>query len=267
MGAKELYDAGNLSGAIEQLVQDVKSSPRDLRSRTFLFELLCFSGDLTRAERQLDAIAQMSGELTTETAVQVYRNALAAEKTRREFFTKGAGQPKFLVEPPPYAGLHIEALARLRDNRPQEVEHLLEESLHIRPPVKGQIDGAPFENLSDGDDLIGPFLELIVQKDYVWLPFEQIKEIQIQAPRTLRDLLWIPAKLESSQGPSGDVLVPVQYHGSSDHPNDLIKLGRMTDWTSIDQQFVRGIGQRILLADEGERPVLQMRKIEVSVTR
>src|SRR2546428_603785 len=100
MRAKELYGQGDLSGAIGELTQDVKSSPRDLRSRIFLFELLCFRGDFDRAELQLDSIAQMSGEMTVEIGVQAYRNVIAAEKARDAFYKNGKGQPKFLVEPP-----------------------------------------------------------------------------------------------------------------------------------------------------------------------
>jgi type VI secretion system protein ImpE len=78
MGAKELFDAGNLSGAIEQITQDVKSNPRDVKSRIFLFELLNFAAELQRAERQLDAVAQTSGEVKVEMGVQLYRGVLQA---------------------------------------------------------------------------------------------------------------------------------------------------------------------------------------------
>ncbi len=265
MGAKELFDAGDLSGAIEQLAQDVKGGPRDLKSRIFLFELLCFSGDFQRAERQLDAIAQVSGEVTVEMGVQVYRNILEAEKARHGFFTSG-GQPKFLLEPPPYTALHLEAVARLRENRLAEVEALLADTGGTRSPLKGQVDGKPFDELRDYDDLIAPFLEVILQKDYAWLPFEQLRSIELQSPRTLRDLIWIPAKIELCQGPLGEVFLPVQYHGSSEHPNDLVKLGRMTDWKPLGGELILGMGQRMFLIDDEDRAMLEIRKIDFAVS-
>src|SRR5262245_54915497 len=54
MHAKELLDAGHLTAAIEQLTQEVRAHPTDVRQRIFLFELLCFTGDYQRAARPLD---------------------------------------------------------------------------------------------------------------------------------------------------------------------------------------------------------------------
>ena len=101
MGAKELFDAGNLSGAIEQITQDVKSNPRDLKSRIFLFELLCFAGEFQRAERQLDAVAQTSGDVKVEIGAHIYRSVLQGEAARRGFFTVDNRTPKFLPSRPP----------------------------------------------------------------------------------------------------------------------------------------------------------------------
>jgi type VI secretion system protein ImpE len=124
MQAKERFDAGQLSAAIAQLNVDVQSHPTDTRLRTFLFELLCFAGDYRRAERQLDVLG--SQDVTTEVGGQVYRNILEAEKARSRLFTEGL-QPRFLLTPPAYVQLHLEAVDRLRENRPAEVQALLEQ--------------------------------------------------------------------------------------------------------------------------------------------
>jgi len=262
MGAKELFDAGNLSGAIGQVTQDVKGNPRDLRSRIFLFELLCFTAEFARAERQLDAIAQTSGEVMVEMGIQVYRDVIVAEKLRHEFFKSGTGQPKFFMEPPAYAALHLQAVAKNREGRSAEVEDLLKEALQLRAPVAGQSSGAPFAEMTDCDALVAPFLEVIAQKEYAWIPLEQIQNIEIQAPRTLRDLLWAPAKVAMRGNALGQVFLPVNYYGSNEHPNDLVKLGRMTEWNPLGEAFVLGMGQRSYLFDGDERPLLELRKIE-----
>jgi type VI secretion system protein ImpE len=261
MGAKELFDAGNLQEAIAQLSQDVKARPQDLRSRIFLFELLCFTADFQRATRQLDALAQISGEVKVEMGVQIYRHVLQAESARGAFFN-GERQPKFLSEPPPYTLLHVDAVKRLKENRLDEVERLLNESRRVREPLKGQVDGSQFADLTDCDDLLGPFLEVLVHSDYVWLPFERISQIEIQPPRTLRDLLWIPANVALDDQPLGEVFLPVLYYGSSEHPDDQVKLGRRTDWKSVGEEVFLGMGQRMLLIDGAERSLLEIRKIE-----
>jgi type VI secretion system protein ImpE len=262
MGAKELFDAGNLSGAIEQLTQDVKSNPRELKSRIFLFELLCFAGEFQRAERQLDAIAQTSGDVKVEMGAQAYRSALQAEMSRRAFLTSSKRTPKFFSEPPVYAALHIEAVAKLAENKVEQVEQLLEESARLQSPVKGENDSKRFEGFRDGDDLISPFLEVFFQTDYYWLPFEQIKRMEIQRPSTLRDLLWTPVIVELREKVLGNVFVPTLYHSSHIHPDDLVKLGRMTDWKSIGNGTLLGSGQRTFFADDDECPLLEIRKIE-----
>ncbi len=262
MDAKGLFDAGNLSGAIDQLIQNVKANPRDLKSRMFLFELLCFAGDFQRAERQLDAVAQTSGDVKVEMGAHLYRSVLQGELARLAFFTGANRLPKFLSEPPGYAAFHIEAVTKLRENEFEGLEKLLDESASSRKSLRGHNDGNPFEDFRDGDDLLGPFLEVFFQSDYLWLPFEQIKRVEIQPPRTLRDLLWIPAMVELHDKPLGEVFVPVQYYGSSRHPDDLVKLGRMTDWKTVGEGTLLGAGQRTFIADETECPLLEIRKID-----
>jgi type VI secretion system protein ImpE len=266
MGAKELFDAGNLSGALDQLTQEVKSNPRDLRRRIFLFELLCFTADYQRAERQLDAIAQTSDDVKVEMGAQVYRNALQAEKARHAFFTGANRLPSFFSEPPNYAAFHIEAMNHLRENRFEELEDVLSKSEKIYKPPKGKRDGSAFENFTDGDDLIGPFLEVFVQAEYFWLPLDQIKRLEIRPPRTLRDLIWIPASIDLFVRSLSDVFIPVQYFGSHRHPDDLVKLGRMTDWKTVGQGTLLGAGQRTFFADETECPLLEIRTIEFALS-
>jgi type VI secretion system protein ImpE len=259
MKAKELLDAGHLSAATEQLDQEVRSHPTDSRLRTFLFELLCFAGNYPRAERQLDVLAQQAA--TTEVGVQVYRNVLAAERARRRLFSEGL-RPGFLFDPPPYVHLHLEAVNRVREGNPTEAVALLEASEHSRPRLQGRIEGQPFLGFRDGDDILAPFLEVIVHNRYIWLPFEQIKHLTISIPQRLRDLLWIPAALESHHGPVGEVFLPVLYAGSSEHADDRLKLGRMTDWRVVTEGLAVGVGQHLLLVDEEDKGLIEVREIE-----
>jgi type VI secretion system protein ImpE len=241
------------------VTQEVKAKPTDAARRTFLFELLCFTGDLDRAGRQLDVIGQQ--DVMAEPAVQVYRNVLHAEQLRRRLFTEGL-KPEFLMDPPDYARLHLEALNRLRENRPAEARALLDQAEESRPVVKGEIDGAPFEEFRDCDDILAPFLEVILLRDYAWLPFEQIRELEIAAPERPRDLLWAPVRLVLANGNQQRAYVPVLYCGSHEHSDEQLKLGRMTDWKTNDDGPVLGQGQRLLLVGEEARPLLEIRQIQ-----
>ncbi|RMF89389.1 MAG: SciE type virulence protein [Nitrospinota bacterium] len=259
MKAKEFLDAGQLSAAIEQLTGEVKSHPTDTQRRTFLFELLCFAGEYQRAIRHLEVIAHQSTGAAV--GVQVYRNILVAEEARRRLFSDGL-QPHLLFDPPPYLSLHLAAINRLREQQPAEAKALLDQAEQARPPLRGEVDGTPFQDFRDGDDLMAPLLEVIVHDRYIWLPFEQIKHLQISPPKRLRDLLWIPATLETHPAPIGEVFLPVLYAGSCDHADDRVRLGRMTDWKVTEGGPVLGVGQRLFLIDDQDRAMLEVREIK-----
>jgi type VI secretion system protein ImpE len=259
MNTKELLDAGQLSAAIEQLNQEVRSQPADSRRRTFLFELLCFTGDYQRAERQLDVIAHQSP--AADLGIQVYRQVLAAEKARARLFSESLC-PDFLFLPPAYVYAHLEAVNRLREGDAAAAMALIEASERSRPLLQGRMQGQPFSDFRDGDDLLAPCLEVFLRDKYVWLPLEQVKSVEIAAPQRLRDLLWIPARIECHDGPVGEVFLPVLYAGSNTHPDDRVKLGRMTDWKTVPEGPTLGVGQRLFYIDGQDRGILEVRQVE-----
>jgi len=258
MKAKDLLDAGNLSGAIETLNQQVRAHPVDWRIRTFLFELLCFAGDYERAARQLDIIASQNKE--SAAGVAIYSELLNAERVRLEV-ARGERLPAFLDEPPSFAALHVAALHRMGEGKPLEARILLEQAAESQPATPGAIDGERFADLSDEDAILGPFLEAFVRERHVWIPFAQIRKLAIAPPERLRDLLWIPAEIETAGGAAGKIFLPVLYAGSFLHGDDNVKLGRATEWDDDGGGVARGRGQRTLFVDDGERPILQIREV------
>jgi type VI secretion system protein ImpE len=127
------------------------------------------------------------------------------------------------------------------------------------------LNGKPFEALEDADPRIGPRLELFAAGAYLWIPFEHIETIEIQAPQKLRDLLWIPALVRT--GPAfkgtelGQVLLPVLAPFSFQHADGNIRLGRATEWQDVDGEQVP-FGQRLFSVDGEDIPILEIRKIE-----
>jgi len=259
MDAKQLIDAGRLTEAIEQLNQEVRNHPTDPKLRTSLFEMLCFAGEYQRAERQLDALAGLNSQV--ESGVLVYREALAAEQSRTAVSSENQ-LPTFLLEPPKFASLYLAALHQLREGNPAEARKVLLQAIDEQPQTAGEIDGQSFAEFGDADPFMAPFLEIIINRRYIWVPFVQIKRFTIAPPRRLRDLLWADATLETVGGPSGSVLLPVLYSGSFRHPDEQVRLGRATEWQDVGEKLVRGCGQRIFMVDEGEKPMLQCRQVE-----
>jgi type VI secretion system protein ImpE len=227
--AQALYERGELDEAIEALNGEVRDNPLDSARRTFLFELLCFSGAWERAEKQLDVLARSGQEV--EMGALLYRSALHASREREEMFRSGT-YPQ-------------------GDSGP--------------PAVSGTVNGKRFESIEDLDPRLGARLEVFVAGQYTWLPLSQLAGIRAQPPVRLRDLLWIPAQI--IPGPKfrgmelGEVLLPALSPGSHRHPSGPVRLGREARAEALDGQEPAMYGPKFLLADDEMIPFLGLREV------
>jgi type VI secretion system protein ImpE len=234
MDAQQLFKAGKLSETISALTAQLRDNPSDLKSRTFLFELLCFNGDYERAEKQLN-ILEEEGSKDSFLGTLLYKAALHAERLRDEMFEKKT-YPKQLVN----GG---------------------------STNVSGKLNGKEFKTLSDADPRIGDKLELFAGGDYLWIPFHDVATIRLQPPQRLRDLLWAPAKLLT--GPTfrsrdlGEILLPAVSPLSWQHPDEEVRLGRVSEWCEDDAGEVAPFGLKNLLVDGEEFPLLEVRELEI----
>jgi type VI secretion system protein ImpE len=261
MSANEFFKNAELTRAIEAQTQAVKADPGDQGKRLFLFELLAFSGDLDRAQRQIDAV-QYDDPLI-EAAVQEYRRLLDAERARRQTFGLGTA-PEFFQEPPLHVKIRLEAIQQLVSVKPAEARAELERADKQSPAVSGTCNGTAFDGLRDGDDRMASVLEVMAHGHYYWVPFEQIQILTSQAPRTPRDLLWLPAQLELRDGTTGNVFLPCLYPGSQDAEDPLVKLGRQTDWVEDGPGPVIGLGRKTCQVGEEWMSVLEWRQLELT---
>ena len=229
MKARELFEAGKVREAEKELTAYLRDHPMDVAQRTFLFELLCFSGDYDRAEKQLKVLAQ--GNADTELGAVLYYAVLHAEKTRHGVFER----QEFSKD-------------------------------HLAASSPGTLNGRPFQSLRDADPDLGPRLEVFAAGAYLWIPFEHIASLEMEPPRRLRDTLWSPAMVRT--GPSfkgtelGEVLIPAIYPFSWKHSNEAVWLGRVTDWAADDEGNEYPSGQKTLLLDGEEIPFLEVRSLE-----
>lgn len=228
--ATDLLKAGKLSDTIQAVVAVIRDHPTDDKARTFLFELLCFSGDYDRAEKHLDALLENKTE-TIHGSI-LYKAAIHAQKTRAAFFTN------------------------------KEYKNSAAETA---PAVSAIVNGREYKSLSDCDPRVGARLEVYAGGSFMWIPFQHIERIETEKPRRLRDLLWLPAKLVT--GPSfhqtdlGDVLLPALTPEATTDESDLVKLGRETYFALDEDGNEIPVGQKMLVADGEEIPLLDMREI------
>ena len=257
--AQTLFEAGKLGAAIAELARALGDGHDDATARTFLFELLCFAGEWERAEEELDMLGRQS--VQAEIGVHAYRNNIQAERRRARVFTEGE-LPKFLFEPPAYIYQMLEAINRVRVGDVADAKAALAHVEAARVATSGKFNGDAFTDFRDGDDLLAPVLELFVNEDYVWLPFEQIQRIEIAAPKRLRDLLWASGRIEALASVVGEVFLPALYFNSSAHPNEQVRLGRMTDWQSPGEEIYAGAGLKMFFVDGEEQPLFEARQVE-----
>jgi type VI secretion system protein ImpE len=258
MNAKELLDAHQLSAAIQELNQEVKQHPANMRMRTFLFELLCFDGAHDRAERQLDILGNQDDKAGI--GVEVYRHLLKADAARRRLFTDGV-RPNFLTDPPEYVRACLAAVLLLQEGDAQGARTLIEQSKASAPRLNGTINGRAFTGLTDSDDRVWPVLEVFANGAYTWIPFEQIKTMRLSRPSFLRDLLWAPVQVECVEGQQGEVYVPTLYPNSERDENEQVRLGRITEWVDLGRGLVGGLGLKTFLVGDAETSILEINEL------
>jgi type VI secretion system protein ImpE len=261
---------GKLSDTLAELQAGVRSNPSDATQRIFLFELLSVLGQWDRALNQLNVAGDLSAAALG--TVQVYREALNCEVLRGEVFA-GKRSPLVLGQPDQWVALLIEALRLTADGRHAQAEELRATALEaatttpgrMRPSADPEAPSQAFEWIADADSRLGPVLEAIVNGRYYWIPFRNIRSIQVEKPADLRDLVWMPALFQWANGGEAAGLIPTRYPDSEASEDDAIRLARKTAWTERAPQTFTGLGQRMLATDAGEHALMDLRRVELDV--
>ncbi|QYO65268.1 type VI secretion system accessory protein TagJ [Leptolyngbya sp. 7M] len=256
--AKLKLDAGDLKGAVESAINIVKTNPTNVAARTFLFELSCFSGDWERAEKQLEVIGHQDANAMV--GALIYRQNFHNEKNRMRLFSDGLS-PEFVTAKPAYIDDMLAAINRIREGNIAEARLLLDKVEEERPAFPCEIDGVGYSDIRDYNDATMCVFEVFIKDSYVWLPFEQIRSVKISKPKTLRDLFWIHAEIEMLSGTAGEMFIPALYSGSWRSENDLVRLGRMTDWRDLGDELFLGEGMRMFWMDGRDRSILDLETI------
>jgi len=263
MTAEQLFQSGRLDEAIAEQNTQVKKRPTDADARFMLYSLLCFAGDLERAEKQLDVLAAQHESLRSGCLVQ--GTLLSSELERRRVF-EGNALPVLPPDPPAWAQLRVEALQWLRSGDPTKGEELIDRAVDGTPAFSGRLDGQPFEGLRDSDDLLASFVEIFAGGRYIWLPLSHVRRLSLEPPKSALDTLWRPARIEDALGEQAQVYLPVLYPGSYREADEGLRLGRSTHW-SEQGGLQRGLGQHVLLVARGddltEHALLELRELEL----
>ena len=258
MSAEELFKEGHLAEALAAQRLAVQAQPADAAGRLFLCELLLFQGELDAVRAELDLLpCEPEG---MDDYLAAYHALLTAEAKRRRLLLDK--DPQFLAEPPEHAALRLQAVDLLRRRSP-EVLDKIDEADAAAPEIRGHVDGREFQGLRDGDDLFGSVLEVLREEDYLWIPFEAIRNLKLREAESSRDWLFVPADVKLKTGEELFVHLPALYLGSDQHPEEGIRLGLETDWYADEDGPTRGLGLRIWTLDEEELTPWEFRRWEI----
>ncbi len=258
MDAKECIRAGDLGAARKKAIEAVKASPKDNKARTLYFQILAFYGEWEKAQKQLDIIAATDPK--AETGVQAIKNIVSAEKERKEVFESGR-RPGFLPKAPLHTESYFGAIDELKKGKPERAAQIMDKIRDEISEISGKCNNEDFTGFEDTDSYLFGFLEAFIHERYVWIPFEAMRELIINEPKTLFDLLWTPATITLWDGLTLNCNLPVLYHGSYSHKDDRVKLGRMTDWASLGSGLYKGFGQHVYQTGEKDISILEIREI------
>jgi len=242
--ALELFRAGKLKDAIASCTEQVKKYPNESAPRSMLGQLLCFAGQLDRADSHFKTLEIQRSD--RKEAILLLRNLLAAAQARSKFYSDG-WLPEFDENPPEHLKLHLQASIELREGNTEQAAQLLQQAEEQRPAVPGKCDGVEFTDFRDTDDLTSCFLEVLTSSGkYFWIPFERIRRLAFEPIESPINVLWRGARIDVQNGIQGVVYVPQLYEGSANSDDEEIQLGRTTEWSEAGDAPTRGHGHRIL---------------------
>ena len=227
--------------------------------RIFLFQLHCLLGNWSKALIQLQVIAGIDPD--TMIMAQIFQPVINCEVLRSGVF-EGKLTPLIFGEPLEWVGLLMKALEHIGRGEFAAAAQLRNQAFEAAPATAGTLDGKPFEWLADADSRLGPMLELILEGKYYWVPFCRIRRIALPAPTDLRDLVWVPAQFVWTNGGEASGHIPTRYVRTEGAADAALRLARKTDWQELPEETFIGLGQRILVTEEGEHPLLQCRLVD-----
>jgi type VI secretion system protein ImpE len=258
MGPAELIKAGRLEEARGILTDEIKAKPADTARRTLLFQVLALCGEWDRAFKHLDMISTLDTERAV--AVSAYKDILRAQNERREvcLFSR---LPSFLTDAPPYFENYWEACKTLAEGEQNMAGKLFDKAAGMRPGLSGRLGDKEFRGIKDTDSVLAFFIEAFVHDRYVWIPFETVREMIITKPKSLLELIWIPASITTWEGLTANCNLPVLYPGSEFSKKPEIRLGRMTDWEDLGGNFAKALGQHVMQIGENDVSLLEIAEI------
>jgi type VI secretion system protein ImpE len=255
----KLTSSLSLAEKLAQVQGSIRSDPTNSLLRVHLFQLQVVHGSWDKALMQLQAAARF--DTKANAMAQAYREVIRCEVYRSQVFS-GLRQPNFMGEQHVWMLNMLKALVAEATGDNATAQDLRAQSLENAPAHTATIDGVEVAWVADADSRLGPICEVLINGQYCWLPFGDICVLSIEKPQDLRDLVWLPMSVQLRDGSSYSGFIPSRYPGTELNESDDLRLSRLTTWSEQGDEVWFGLGQRVLVSDFGDHPLLDIRKIE-----
>ncbi|MFB9241699.1 ImpE family protein [Massilia antarctica] len=264
MNRSAIAEVASLDEEHAQLKELIRRKPDDAQLRAQLFQLLALRGDWPRAQAALTMTLELNPN--AHSLAEAYLRPLACELARAQVFA-GARRPEVcgadaaverLVD-----ALHFDAAgsdAEAGAVRAAAMAELPARSGHLRLHASDTL--IPFAWLADGDSRFGPVLELFAGERYLWLPLAQVRRIRLVPATNRCALVWSHGAIDLVSGKEIHAALPVRYPLPAALTEQKILSAAYTEWLALagaDQYL--GIGQRMLVSDQGEYALLDIAEI------
>lgn len=269
----ELLQSGDLGSSLSEAMEAVRADAGNAKARIALFQLMCLNGDWEKARRQLYVLKDM--DAGTIPMFETYDPVIQCEMFREAVFD-GERSPLLFGEPRDWLATLCQALPHFAAGRLEQGLEMQARAFEQAPASSGRITsgehegGQSFEWIADADGRLGPVLEVFLKGHYYWVPMEHVRVLRIDQPEDLRDLVWTPAQFQWANGGQAVGFIPTRYPGTEHATDDRLRLSRMTEWLGSpaavgedEDSLQTGLGQRLLVTDEGDYPLLGIREITI----
>ncbi|WP_448213867.1 type VI secretion system accessory protein TagJ [Colwellia sp. MEBiC06753] len=259
MDAESLLHEGNLSECKDQLFGEIRKDPSNINLRIFLFQLACVSCDWERAKNQLNVLKEMSD--ATLAMVSTYEQLIGCEQKRINVLS-GNKEPTCFGEPAQWLAFYTQGYQQYINGHFDQSLTLIEKGADLAPAISGTINNSEsFAWLSDGDIRFGPSFEVMLNGNYYRLPFEYIKEINFEPIEDLRDVVWRPANLTLKNNGQLIIFMPMRYPIHANTTDEQL-LAKVCDWHEPIANYYVGNGQKVLITDASEYPLMNIDSIQ-----
>ncbi|AWV03716.1 ImpE/SciE family protein [Burkholderia sp. JP2-270] len=246
------------SEQIECISTRLRAQPTTASHRWALFQLMCITGEWTRAIQQLQTWAKLDpGQAET---AQVYRDLIRAESWRKQV-VEGRKRPGFVLEPPAGVEGLLNALRLAGGAQSELADDAREAALDAVPTVAVRMPQGTADWIVDSDSRFGPVCEVITAGHYRWVPFSDLMAWRMSPPTRLIDLVWAPCTLTLVDESIVHGFMPARYPGS-ETGDDAVRLGRETVWQEHGRTGVTGFGQKTWATDQGDFSLFELANAE-----